>query len=293
MNKEEIKKLILNKERNSRITYFNESFWLQRLPRDISGRKKTKIRLRGLRPTLKEYCWKDYEYDAKVVKATRKRLKIVGGTGARFGSACEDRGKRVHREVEIFTNMPDDYERLVPEPHPYTVKFLRALTMHMYRPLYSEFKIFDEHAKIGTAIDLLCVDENPATEGRLVLVELKCGMDGYELVGNGCMQGPMSVINNCPLNQAFLQVMYASIILEMNYGIEPGLCIVAHVFKTGADLHPLPVEIEMLKDALHTHITSKMRSRHKTKKRKGGSVGASGSKKPRRVRRRRRSNKKK
>ena len=78
--------------------------------------------------------------------------------------------------------------------HPLTKKFLKALKILKLRPHDAQTAVADTSARLGTGVDLVCLDER----GRHVLVEIKCGFGGYLDRGTGRMRAELSKFGNSP-----------------------------------------------------------------------------------------------
>lgn len=80
---------------------------------------------------------------------------------------------------------------------------LKTLQNACLRPLQCAVPVATEGSMIYTQIDNVCQNTN---SGRLVLVELKCGFDGYWTKHSGHMQWPLQQFLDCPQNQAHVQL---------------------------------------------------------------------------------------
>lgn len=79
----------------------------------------------------------------------------------------------------------------------------QALTEAELVPIYAQLPVGDEALRVATMVDLVCRD----MEGRIVLVELKCGFDDYFHVPNqGHMLAPLQNVEASFRNKAWLQL---------------------------------------------------------------------------------------
>ena len=71
----------------------------------------------------------------------------------------------------------------------------------------------DEQIDLATLVDGVFVNER----GRVVLVELKCGFEGYNDVGNGRMRPPFQRFTNAPKNQHQMQLAFTRCMFERTF----------------------------------------------------------------------------
>jgi len=160
-------------------------------------------------------------------------------------------GKTVHQELCDWARTPreDEWRRRHPAPNMYTVKVIRALNMLRIEPLYGECPIFANWG-IATGIDM--VGASAKYGGRLVLIEIKTGYEGYFNRGSGTMtRTPLKRVSNSPLNQAFLQCLTARAILDNEYGIRGTIGIVIRVHSRGVNVHTIPDEFIRRQNAIY------------------------------------------
>jgi len=149
-------------------------------------------------------------------------------------------GNIVHSELCAWARAKSNAEwrKTHQTPNMYTVKIIRTLKMIQIEPLYGEWPVFSDWG-IATGIDI--VGASAQYGGKLVLIEVKTGYEGYFTRGNaGMTRSPMKRVLNSPMNQAFLQCLTARAILEYDYGISGVIGIVLHVTSKGVDVHPIP-----------------------------------------------------
>lgn len=170
--------------------------------------------LSGLLPTLKRNFWPNTNM-AQIMKRPKKSkgvtkgTKKTGGGGRFFGSI---QGSRVHHELEDFIILDDkNFKKKHGALHPWTKRILAYVVCQMkWLPLQCEYKVGDVAKRIGTAIDMICV--NPAN-GHLVFLEFKTGYKLYFENSDGRMSKCLSFMPNSPLNWANIQLTTAVIML--------------------------------------------------------------------------------
>ena len=111
-----------------------------------------------------------------------------------------------------------NFEKRHPSMHPWTKRIMLYITGQMrWYPLQCEFKIYNERLKVGTAIDMICVEP---LSGRLVFLEFKTGYKDYFQSTDGYMKKCLATMPNSPLNWANIQLTFAVImLLRQNKGI--------------------------------------------------------------------------
>ncbi len=167
----------------------------------------------GLTKKLRAVFWPDYEYQ-KPPKAAgngkRARRDIFGGL---------DRGKIVHNQLRMHINgaTKNEFRSQFVAWHPYTKNAVDALQAWKLTPIIAEFPVVDDGLNIATAADALCVND----DGQLVLVEFKTGMSRYFDLGNAGMHNTHGVgkLNNCPRNQAHMQLLFTKMMLEYTHNL--------------------------------------------------------------------------
>lgn len=207
---------------NQRVVFSGSAFFY------IDAKRAYQI-LEGVLPVLKRSFWPHTNMTkilktptSKGVKQTKKRRGARGaaapvakkaniGKGRFFGSI---QGKQVHSETEDFILLDEKNFRKKHggTMHDWTRRLLMDLIgrMRLY-PIQCEFKVGDLALRMGTAIDMICV--NPAT-GHLVFLELKTGhADYFENTDGTMMRRSLKFLRNSPLNWANVQLTTGVLLL--------------------------------------------------------------------------------
>lgn len=241
---------LLHHERRNMVSFvpFSERFEY------VSTDDKVKS-IRGLTKILKGAFYPDYKPPSTRGRPTNGRgrnnrnndIRRASGKQVLAERASDTRirgltlGTQVHAEVCDWaqTQKVSSWKQKHPMPNAYTVAVIRALNALQLEPLAGEVAIFDESVPFATSIDLVCAS---AEGGKLVLVELKTGYEGYFTEGNGHMtKQPLTRYKNSPLNQAMLQCLIAAIVLEKKYGFSGCVsCIVLRVNVSGVECYQIP-----------------------------------------------------
>lgn len=182
--------------------------------------------LSGLLPVLKRNFWSTTDmaritHGPKKTTTTTKKKKKKGkekkeqkkspntGKGRFFGSI---QGSRVHSELADFIMLDDkNFRKKHGTLHPWAKRILaHTVCERKWLPLVCEHPVSDPVRRIGSAIDMICVD--PAT-GNLIFLEFKTGYKQYFENSDGYMSKCLSFMPNSPLNWANIQLTAAVIML--------------------------------------------------------------------------------
>lgn len=210
--------------------------------------KKKKLALKGLNPALKSVFWPDYEYTPSAYRS--------GGTGVKNSWDGLARGKYVHSQIEDYINLPiKDFMKKHETLHNYTKKAIIAMRQWKLLPCRAEFKIYDLESFVATKLDALLLDE----KGEFCLFDWKCGLDDYILKGVGMMRGPMSKYSDCPLHQAYLQILFEMVWLKKHYNfVIPNLYVV-QIIQDGIIAHPLPSSLVENSEEIYQFFNSELK----------------------------------
>jgi len=178
--------------------------------------------LTGLLPRLRKSFFPDmniFNLLKKPKKAKRrkgKRVKKVKkeSKGWSYGKL---RGSIVHQEIEDFLFLDKkNFCKKHPSIHTYTHRILKFILETMqWRLLRSEFDIFDEALRLATSVDIIAV----TPEGKLVLIEVKCGYTQTFDNSDGQMHGALRKLSNSPHNQANLQIISGALLIVKHHHI--------------------------------------------------------------------------
>lgn len=244
------------------------------------------VRLRGIHTAMKMFYQppaknamrrsyskgkkKDFLTDKEVDAKEDETIHEKGTTG----------GTKVHKEVEMFCNEREEFERRAkitrkylqrmkeyrdgrrpkkPEPpagllHKYTLRLLDELFKHGLSPVRSEYKIFSPGA-YATMIDIICVD----TVGDICVIEVKTGYQHTLKTWTRRMNGILSpFLTNSQLSVAMLQSFIPSCTLEFEYGIK-AKSFVAVVNDDGARLIKTSKELLENRRIIYDKILKKLK----------------------------------
>lgn len=236
--------------------FFDENRRCFKLNR-MNGKPKT---VKGLVPSLRKVFYDQYNYlkaNTKTGKRRKKKVRreeeedeedvvkdVYGGTV---------RGTIVHKQLAMLAEncSLEEFQSQFIAVHPYTIKGFKFLKEMGLTPIAAEVPIGDPNMMVGTAIDMICLDPNE----RVVLIEWKTGMDESFTKGDKNMDGP-ALLNNCPMNQACLQLLFGKMMLERNYGLRSSIDLVVHIRKDGVKPIPIPENILAQKTRLYEYFES-------------------------------------
>lgn len=97
--------------------------------------------------------------------------------------------------------------------HPLARAFVALTTRLRLVPVGAQVVVRDEQCDLATLVDGVFVDER----GRVVLVELKCGFEGYNDTSNGYMRSPFQKFTNAPKHQHQLQLAFTRCMFERTF----------------------------------------------------------------------------
>lgn len=215
------------------------------------------IRAKGITPIIRNILCPGYIYvPDKRKKSTLEKDFIT----SKFGGMV--RGSIIHHQLELIIERimtgANGLENFYFKTHEYTKKVIRAFKTWKLTPIMSEAPVSLYSINIATAIDIICCD----SDGKLVLIELKTGMESNFSVGNGKMKGPWQALNS-PKNQALCQMAIGGAIFEMNTGIKNVRKYVVKVDSSGVYTFEVPKQLEERKFRLLEYISETMSEAHK------------------------------
>jgi hypothetical protein len=213
-----------------------------------TGARERELRLDGLTKELQALFYPS------------SRSKSTGG--ARTGGAS--RGNQVDAEIARLVN-----EGTPPAaPNEYTAKTLQHLRDHGLQPFAAQFIVFDEHVRLATALDILCVDLACNDYAKnIVNVQLKTGFDRNYDAASGVFRSPF--VADSPLtrmvdshrNKHQLQALVEHLLLSRNYGIvvkETRVLVIAEDMHSSYALGP---QIRALAYDIYTNLQRRLRAR--------------------------------
>ena len=148
------------------------------------------------------------------VKMARQACRAKGTT----------HGSCIDYELQEYVRDPDKFNSNKHRKDQCTLAILRDLKKKRWRILSSQLIIYCATLRIGTAIDLLCVDEF----GELVLLEVKCTqyLDYYHHVQWDARKKrlatfarPLQDVNYSVYNSHQLQLFLMKLIMSYQYGV--------------------------------------------------------------------------
>jgi len=215
----------------------------------------------GLLPSLKEVFWPEYEYTKPKFQKKEKgrgKKKEKGGGLKRDVYGGLVRGSIVHNQLRLYANRAsvEEFEDQYCAIHEYTEKAISALKIWKLVPITGEYALFNQFPlNVATAADMICMNE----AGELVVIEWKTGMDNYFKRGSNQMHGPMKgIYNNCPLNQAYVQLFFTKTLLESELSVKIKHAFVVQINSDGITRYPLPSTISQKKNQLISYFCQKI-----------------------------------
>lgn len=220
--------------------------------------ERAELYVRGLLPKLKKVFWSSYEYEKPVYSALKKTGSVRGKLGGLY------RGDMVHHQLELCTNKGIEAAKIVYDGlHSFTEKAILAMIQWEWRPIIAEMPVYNEATNVATKIDLVCLDKHE----DIVLVEWKCGMENYLCKGNAEMDGPFKgLYSNCPLNQAYVQLLFTKLFVERAYRVHIKKAYVVQIHTDGITPFPIPKEMLRIQDFTLAYFEQQLIEQAKDKK---------------------------
>jgi len=197
----------------------------------------------GMLEQIQRIFYWDYNY-FRARTRTRKRKSessaLMLAEKRRIGTDGMELGKQIDEEANVFVTrcvlLGENVDEAMEDMTLYTRKLIAAKKLWGWQPLVAQYAIAIPALSIGTCIDSLEVD----ADYKLIAVEHKYGYQEYLYSSNANMDGPLQDISNCPLNQHFLQVGMATLILEAIYNVKVHRAFVVYVDDYEVRPHELP-----------------------------------------------------
>lgn len=243
----------------------------------LPGRKKP-ITAKGITKIIRGAYYDNYKpvYTTSTFRKNQQKKERERNKGKSAQQILVDRvrdkrlkgfslGTTVHEELCDWARMKSKcaWKEKHPTPNTYTIKVIRALYMMKLEPLFGEWSIYDEHIPYATSIDMVCA--SGTEKGRLVLVELKTGYQGYFNKGNEMMtRSPLKMVPNSPLNQAYIQCLMAKATLERHYNIHRVYGLIIRVHERGVKAYPIPDEFLRRQNSIYSGVKDYMTERFPT-----------------------------
>jgi hypothetical protein len=220
------------------------------------ARGATSVRLRGITKLLHDKFWPDYRYTGRNDGGkAEKRFAPRGLRGAARGTRVDTQVREVVRV--IMSGKRVQWSNL----HPLTRKLLNSLFVLKLTPAVAQVAVGDPEARLGTGVDLVCVDnatgyeptectvglgaesKHPkppsASRRKPVLVEIKCGFDGYLDATNGHMKSVLKDFPNSPRWQHQAQLAVTWELFRRTFGMTPHAAYVLNPCDSGVNYHVL------------------------------------------------------
>lgn len=204
------------------------------------------LRHRGLTDVLKERFYFDYKFNGRTSGGggPRQRLKNGGGMA---------RGRVVDHEVQLWIKNavdPDGEKQKKANPmkqkkketlHAFSRAFIELMRRMRMRPIGTQVIVRDASCDLATLVDAVFLNER----NKIVLVELKCGFEGYNDTSNALLKKPFLDVPNSPRYQHQLQLSFTR---QMFHGTFPELgnvdAMLVRMTHSGAHVTPVDSKIE-------------------------------------------------
>lgn len=261
---------LLNHERNARIVDTSGAYY------HLDPATGQYAVLSGLLPRLRAVFWPHSSHHAqrkntlKPAKGGKtrapppKRAKRGPAASARGRFAGLIKGTQVHREMRdlVVLDRKNFRKEHRAGMHDYTARLMRVIVERQkWTPFLAEFPVYDEALGVGTAVDMVAVNER----GELILLEYKTGYKNAFEGADGQMAHSLAALSNTVRNQATLQVVCAALILSRRYAVplHAMQMYVMRVDDEAVELTPVPREfVARLGGAIYSDLLHFQRNKH-------------------------------
>jgi hypothetical protein len=200
-----------------------------------TGRSTRCLRGRGITAVMKEKFFPDYVFRHATGGPVLDKTGKVGAVTKKGRGGGMARGRQVDNEVQRWIQgiAQGDAQGTAPfkprqgvrasigskgvkgaQPlHPFSRAFIALTERLRLTPVSTQVVVRDERCNIATLVDAVFLN----TKGRVVLVELKTGFEGYNDVSTGRMRGEFSHLSNAPANQHKVQLAFTHAMFEMTF----------------------------------------------------------------------------
>lgn len=243
-----IKKInnLKNHPNNDKISFVGDRFML-----NIPG--TTSVSFNGIHGVLHDVFFPKeeedpFKKDPEEVKRRRQKKNYQPGNLQKKTSnnkketstlMCKLHGKehgiQVHKEIETFTNIVANESNMdkcveqIKDPDPCTLKFIYYFMENGWKPVISEYKVWDYDNAIATSIDVILLD---IKTWELIIVELKTGYDGESyssIPTDEKLKKPFEELKMCPKTKHQMQLLFQKMILDKVYKTKVNRCYVLRV----------------------------------------------------------------
>ncbi len=208
INKFDIVSKLLCDKRNANVIFKGNCYFI------TTTKDKQWKPVAGLLPVLKECFWKDFD-PTKIIPYSSGGNgsggnRISHGKGKFYGSI---RGTVIHEQIHdyILFDMPN-FLKKYSKVHEWTDKIMKAIRSNGWKPIISEFDVYDASIQMATSIDIVCVEKDT---GKIICIELKTGYKGYfdkrdnnNPLMSGCLRRIPLTIKNCASVQLATSMLF-------------------------------------------------------------------------------------
>ena len=120
--------------------------------------------------------------------------------------------------------------------HPFARAFIELTQKLELTPIGTQVVVQDERCNVATLVDAVFLN----AKGRVVLVELKTGFEGYNDTSNGDMKTDFAYLTNAPANQHQIQLAFTRCMFEETFQeLGEVHAVIVRMTDSGAHVQPL------------------------------------------------------
>lgn len=176
-----------------------------------TGSSPRNLQCRGLTNVIRQLYFPEYSFTGRATPASGKRTDNGMSRGRRVDNDVQKWIRKSLQHTSMTLKNPTA-RRLRP-PHAFCRAFIVLMERLRLRPIGTQVVVRCEQCDLATLVDAVFVD----AQQRVVLVELKCGFEGYIDRSNGKMRGDFGELSNAPKNQHQIQLAFTRCMFERTF----------------------------------------------------------------------------
>lgn len=212
--------------------------------------KYTSVQLAGKETIMQQIAWQDGRPPVTSKRKKGRSSEVTYDDGrVYFGrDGGKQRGIDVSIELEDYVKYPAArFEQLHPKVDPYTKGVLCRLVSMNLRWIDAERIVYITRHRVGTAIDILCLNE----AGEVVVIEVKTGYADVFCRHQTKMRGHFHALDDSVLNRAKLQALFGDVLMEEAYGVRATACYIIQAVASLADPNVVDTYVFDASDVMH------------------------------------------
>lgn len=189
---------------------------------------------------IRELYYPEYAFTGSANPPSGKRADNGMSRGRRVDAEVQGWIRERLRQPTALRNPTSVRSRT---PHVFCRAFIALMERLRLRPIGAQVVVRCDRCDLATLVDAVFVDARE----RVVLVELKCGFEGYVDRSNGKMRGVFGELSNAPKNQHQIQLAFTRCMFERTFP-EFGRvdALVVRMTETGAHVRSVDAAVDRI-----------------------------------------------